>query len=248
MSELELIVPDWDAPANVVARVSTRAGGCSEGAKGELNLAAHVDDDPERVTRNRELFAREFAVAKEWQWLQQVHGTQVCRIEAAGPDITADGLVTATPGIACCVLTADCLPLFLCNEDGSEVGVVHCGWRGMASGVIARAIAAMHSPTSRIMAWMGPAIGVCHFEVGDDVLHAFWGLSDDFLSCFVPAAEKDKYMADLYEICRLLLGHLGVERVGGGGFCTACDEKRFFSHRRDPASGRIAAAICLGND
>ncbi len=248
MREVSLIEPDWDAPANVIARVSTRPGGYSKGAKGELNLATHVGDDEESVVRNRQLFAGEFGDIGHWQWMNQVHGTEVARIHEPGEVITGDGLVTSKPGIACCVLTADCLPLFLCNESGTEVAVVHCGWRGMAAGVVTRALAQMESPTQKLLAWMGPAIGVCHFEVGEDVLHAFWGRSDDFLACFVPAPRPGKYWADLYEICRLLLQRLGVERISGGGFCTYCDDTRFFSHRRDPDGGRMASAICLSED
>ncbi|MEQ8955344.1 MAG: peptidoglycan editing factor PgeF [Gammaproteobacteria bacterium] len=245
MSRIELIEPDWEAPANVVARVSTRVGGYSEGAKAGLNLALHVGDDAEQVQRNRRLFLQQLDGADQLQWLNQVHGADVARIIHVEDGLSADAVVTETPGIACCVMTADCLPLFLCNKAGTEIAVVHCGWRGMAAGVVAQTIAAMHSPTHELMAWMGPAIGVCHFEVGEDVLHAFWGLSDEFLSCFVPAPRPGKYWADLYEICRLQLSSKGVGQVSGGGFCTFWDEQRFFSHRRDADSGRIAAAIFL---
>jgi YfiH family protein len=158
----------------------------------------------------------------------------------------ADAVITREAGLALSILTADCLPLLLAAEDGSEIAAVHCGWRGLAAGIIDNTITAMQTPPASILAWMGPAIGPCHFEVGRDVHAALSAiLADDALaSAFTPAV-GEKFMADLYKVATALLRRQGVQRISGGGLCTSCDQRRFFSYRVSPVCGRNATTICI---
>ncbi|CAN0511753.1 unnamed protein product, partial [Scytosiphon promiscuus] len=145
------------------------------------------------------------------------------------------------------VQTADCLPVFLASKEGAEIAVVHAGWKGLASGIVENTVAAMTTPKERVVAWLGPAIGACHFEVGSEVRAAF--LASDALSglerCFAKATKADKYMADLYGIARMKLEALGVHSVSGGDSCTHCDEDKFYSYRRDGVTGRMLNAIYI---
>jgi YfiH family protein len=239
----EWLVPDWPAPANVRAFVTTRAGGVSEGEYASMNLGYASGDVAERVTRNREIVGGLLPGAP--RWLRQVHGTGVLDLDATPPEeTTADAVVTGTPRRVAEVLTADCMPLFLCDASGRRVGVAHAGWRGMAAGVIEAAVAALRVAPAEVIAWMGPTIGPDAFEVGPEVREAF--LRDD------PGADAafrshrpGKYMADLYALARRRLARAGVASVHGGGFCTYHEPQRFFSYRRVAASGRMGSFIWL---
>ena len=256
----EWLQPDWDAPPNVRAFATTRAGGVSEGEYGAMNLGFSSGDAADRVARNRAIVRAHLPA--DPLYLAQVHGNAVIENREApeNRDVPgfppggkpgtsrfsqkADAAVTATPGAVCVVLTADCMPVLLCNRGGTRVGVAHAGWRGMAGGVLENAIAAMGAAPGEILAWMGPAIGPDAFEVGPEVREAFVaqdrGAEDAFR-----AHRPGKYMADLYALARRRLAHAGVASVHGGGFCTFHDAERFFSYRRAKASGRMGAFIWL---
>lgn len=248
---LQLIQPDWPCPPNVKAVISTRRGGVSSGAYASGNLSDHVGDDPALVLANRQQLAKQTGVPN-WPWLQQVHGTDLVQFdESLREGSPADGVYTSAPGRACAVLTADCLPVLLCNDSGTQVAAVHAGWKGLAAGILNKSVEAFADKSSSLMAYLGPAIGPEHFEVGADVYTAFAGLfgrmeaGDDWQSAFVPASRPGHYLADLYGLARSVFSRLGVERVYGGNYCTFADQDSFYSYRRDGVTGRMVSAIWL---
>jgi polyphenol oxidase len=246
----------WAAPSRVRALVTTRNGGCSappfgdaEGRANGLNLGAHVGDDPEHVRRNRESLQR--SLPGQPCWLEQVHGVAVHEADRVPPPErppVADAAVTTVPGQVLAVLTADCLPVLLADCHGRAVGIAHAGWRGLAAGVLEATVAAMRTRTdadSVLVAWLGPAIGPSAFEVGDEVRAAFCGGDPGAAEAFRPGPDPGKWFCDLYRLARRRLASVGVERVGGGGHCTVGDPQRFYSHRRDRRTGRMASLIWL---
>ena len=240
----EWIKPDWPAPARVRAFVTTRHGGVSSGEYASMNLGAGSGDEPANVAKNR-LIVREHLPAMPG-WMAQVHGTDVADLDRLGPDAAprADAAVTGEAGRVGVVLTADCMPLFVCDASGRRVGVAHAGWRGMAAGVIENTVRALDVPPAEVLAWMGPTIGPTAFEVGPEVRAAFIDADPRAGSAFVPHGSA-KYMADLYALARLRLERAGVRAVFGGGFCTYREADPFFSYRRVQASGRMGAFIWM---
>ena len=173
MNTHDWIIPDWPAPSWVKAVSTTRSGGVSAGVYASLNLAEHVADDPLAVIENRRHLREQLALPMEPVWLQQVHGCGIVDADAAAPRAEGDGAVSRTPGHVCAVMTADCLPVLLCDRAGTRVAAAHAGWRGLADGVIEAAVAALGVPGNSVLAWLGPAIGPQAFEVGADVRAAF---------------------------------------------------------------------------
>lgn len=236
------IIPDWPAPANVKALQTTRNGGASISPYASFNLGSHVGDNPLVVARNRMLLSS--LCPSEPVWLNQVHGTRVADAGHAGCLPEADASVTTHPGAVCAVMTADCLPILLCDAKGTVVGAAHAGWRGLCDGVIEATVQAMNVPPRTLMAWLGPAIGPGKFEVGDEVRTAFVSKHAQASAAFVPSADG-KWLADLYQLARLRLHALGISRVYGGDLCTCSDPERFYSYRRDGVTGRMGTIIWL---
>ncbi|MFD2113134.1 peptidoglycan editing factor PgeF [Thiorhodococcus fuscus] len=240
------ILPDWPAPANVRAVSTTRVGGLSCGPYASLNLADHVGDDPGAVERNRRLLVQSLDLPGEPCWLNQVHGCRVVGADAVASD--ADASVATEPGAVCAVMTADCLPLLICDDRGTRVAAVHAGWRGLAGGVIESAVDAMGVAPERLLVWLGPAIGPDVFEVGPEVREAFVAGSPAAVDAFRTSAggsEGEHWLADLFTLARYRLARCGVRRVFGGGDCTFSQPERFFSYRRDGVTGRMASLIWL---
>jgi len=235
------LTPDWPAPASVKACVTTREGGVSLAPFDSLNLGDHVDDSPEAVAENRRRLTDRFSIQPAW--LQQVHGIVVAQ---ADPNLvaTADASWTATPGIACTAMTADCLPALFCDRAGTRVAAAHAGWRGLAAGVLEATLDSLAVPPEDVLVWLGPAIGPQAFEVGPEVRETFVQQLPEAAKAFVPSQNAGKFMADIYELARLRLAARGVTAVYGGGFCTVTDP-RFFSYRRSPRTGRFASLIWL---
>ncbi len=240
------IVPDWPAPASVRALITTRAGGASRGAYAGLNLGLRSGDDARDVARNR-------ANLRQWLpaeplWLRQVHGTTVVEADTVERDPEADAALARRPGRVCAALTADCLPLLLCDEAGTVVAAVHAGWRGLCSGVIEQTLRAMNSPPQALLAYLGPAIGPEAYEVGAEVRDAFIAADPagerESEVAFTPGA-PGKFHADLYALARRRLARGGVARIYGGGYCTYAERERFYSYRRDGATGRRASLIWI---
>lgn len=239
-----MLSPDWPVPPGVRVRVTTRAGGVSVGPYQGLNLALHVGDDAGAVAENRRRLATLLPASP--LWLQQVHGVTVA---VAGDEAcercvpVADASVARGPGVVCAVMTADCLPVVFSSLDGCVVGVAHAGWRGLLAGVLEATIAAMAVPPGEVVAWMGPAIGPGAFEVGGEVRDAFVAFSSAHVSAFVAAELPGKWYADLFELARQRLLAVPVAGVYGGGVCTWQDAERFYSYRRDGATGRFATLV-----
>ena len=238
------IVPQWPAPAGVRAFSTTRGGGVSHAPYASLNLARHVGDRPGAVADNRARLRNALGLAAEPRWLRQVHGTRVADAAEGGGPPQADAAVAGGPGVVCAVLTADCLPVLLCDRAGSRVGVAHAGWRGLAAGVLEAVVGALDRAPVDLMAWLGPAIGPGRFEVGDEVRDGFLGRDAGAYSAFRRGA-PGRWYADLYALARRRLAACGVDAVYGGGWCTAGDPERFFSYRRDGVTGRMATLIWL---
>lgn len=232
----------WPAPDNVRALTTTRAGGVSATPYAALNLGDHVGDAPENVRANRARVREAERVPAEPCWLRQVHGIDVVEAASAPIGTTADGSFTDEAGVVCAVLTADCLPIFLCDRRGTAVGLLHAGWRGLAAGIVEAGIARMGIPGPALLAWLGPAIGPRAFEVGDEVRAAFVGVDPQATAAFVPHA-SGRWLADLYQLARLRLQHQGVTAIYGGEYCTVTQSDLFYSYRRDGVTGRMASLI-----
>ncbi len=240
----EVVSANWPAPANVRALTTTRRGGASGGPYASFNLGDHVGDDPEAVRLNRARLREVLALPAEPAWLKQVHGTTV--IDAAGvtPGVTADGAWTDRPGVVCAVLTADCLPIFVCDRKGTKVALLHAGWRGLAGGIVASGLRMLNAPPEELLVCLGPAIGPDSYEVGDDVRQAFVAGDSGAVEAFQPV-RAGRWRADVYALARRQLRQQGVHAVYGGERCTLREHDMFYSFRRDGTTGRMASLLWL---
>lgn len=242
-------MPSWPLPCNVRAVVTTRSGGVSEAPYDGNNLATHVGDNSVDVEQNRATLLSDLEGCSVIQWLDQTHSVEIVQ---AGPDIStpnADGSITNQVGVGCGVLTADCLPVLMCDQRGNQVAAVHAGWRGLAGGIIRQCVERFDAPASELTIYLGPAIGSAAFEVGFEVLEKFYeaAASETQLSAisaaFKPSAKPMKFYADLYALARAELETLGVTSVYGGDSCTFTDSGHFYSYRRDGQTGRMLSLI-----
>ena len=258
---IDLMLPDWiGAPAGIGAGSTRRTGGVSRApfddgrGGGGLNLGNRAGDDPEAVRLNR--LQLRAVLPSEPAWLHQVHGAAVVDAaiatvatvaNAAAAPLEADASFTTQPGLVCVVLTADCLPVLLCDRAGRVVGAVHAGWRGLAAGVLQNTIDAMRTAgAGDLLAWIGPAIGPSHFEVGPDVHAAFVDRDVAASAAFRKLPGSDgKYLADLYHLARSAMAGHGVSRIAGGEHCTVSEPDNFYSYRRDQQTGRMATMIWI---
>ena len=236
------IIPEWPAPHCVKALITTRAGGFSQGHYAGFNLGNHVGDEVLAVRQNREFLCK--YLPAEPKWLKQVHGAKVANADTLPAPVEADASVARKANTLCAILSADCLPLLLCDANGSVVAAAHCGWRGIAAGVIEKTVSAMRIAPDILLAYLGPAIGPKAYEVGADVHEAFLRGDAGAQQAFV-AHSPGKWLADLYLLARQRLNRLGVKIIHGGNFCTYTEANRFFSHRRDGNTGRMASLIWL---
>ncbi|WP_077529099.1 peptidoglycan editing factor PgeF [Vreelandella utahensis] len=248
VSDESAFVPDWPAPAGVRSLVTTRRGGFSTGPWHSFNLGFHVKDDLSAVRANRAKLARiSGLVPAAFHWLEQVHGNRVVPVPAVEQTPVADAAWTDQWGQACVVMTADCLPVLFCDDRATRVAVAHAGWRGLAAGVLESALGVFPDP-SRVLAYLGPAIGPSAFEVGDEVRATFTAEDPEAEGHFRPASPLgETWYADLYGLARQRLETAGVNHVFGGSACTFWDEADFFSYRRDGTTGRMASLIWLDN-
>jgi hypothetical protein len=246
----EWIRPDWPAPERVRAVITTRPGGVSVGPCASMNLGTRAGDDPVAVAHNRARLRT--LLPAEPAWLRQVHGTRVvdaAAVLASATEAEADAAFATVAGCVCVITVADCLPVLLCDRAGTRVAAAHAGWRGLSGGVLENTVAALRCAPGELLAYLGPAIGPNRFEVGQDVIDAFTRTDPRAAQHFHEKAPgprgEPKWLADLYTLARQRLAAAGVQAVYGGGLCTYEDGTRFFSHRRDPRSGRHAALIWL---
>jgi len=293
------LAADWPAPAAVRAFTTLRFGpGVSSAPFDRFNLGARCGDDPDAVARNRAALVEHATLPAAPNWLRQVHGVDVVRLDASVPShataggeegclqaiglqpderpramlggragwggvlsdlrdseatpsqpspafaegIEADAAVTSCANIVLAILSADCLPVTFAADDGSEVAAAHAGWRGLAAGVLENTMAAMHASPDRLIAWLGPAAGPQGYEIGAEVFEAFVSRDPQAATAFV-ATRLDHWYVDLYALARMRLAAAGVRHVSGGGLCTITDPMRFYSHRRDQRSGRMATLV-----
>lgn len=242
-----LLQPAWPAPANVGACFTTRLGGTSSGAWASFNLAAHVGDDAIAVARNRALLGAALGDDIHACWLEQVHGNAVVRLACIppphAPPTRADAAITRVAGLACTVMVADCVPLLLCDDDGLEVAAVHAGWRGLANGIVARAVGRFRAPAARLRAWIGPCIGAEAYRVDTTLYERFLALDPGAAGCFTRI--DDDWQFDLHALARRQLAATGVTAIHGEPCCVHRDTERFYSYRRDGVTGRMAALIWI---
>jgi YfiH family protein len=239
------ILPDWPAPRGVHAAVTTRHGpGISAGPYARFNLGLRSGDAAEAVASNRDALQHALDLPAAPRWLRQVHGTTVAQLGplASADEPQADAAVAHLSGTVLAILTADCLPVLFCSEDGTRIGAAHAGWRGLAAGVLEATVAAMGTAPARLLAWLGPCIGATSYEVGEDVRTAFVERHPEAIDCFT-TTRPGHWHCDLAGLARQRLAVAGVVRIHGGGFDTLADT-RFYSYRRDGAgSGRVASLI-----
>jgi YfiH family protein len=208
-----------------------------------------VGDNASDVLSNRQCLADSLHLHEQPLWLEQVHGTDVEYAPTAAGTPAADASYSDQVGRACVVMTADCLPVLLCNQQGTQVAAAHAGWRGLCNGVLRNTVATFSSP-DQVMAYLGPAIGPEAFEVGTEVLQAFIQKSlneqhrQQIESAFMPSP-ANKYRADLYALARAELVNCGVKHIYGGDYCVYSSPEQFYSYRREPVTGRFASLIWL---
>ncbi|MCP5143815.1 MAG: peptidoglycan editing factor PgeF [Gammaproteobacteria bacterium] len=243
---MEYIQPDWPAPPQVKAVTTTRAGGLSSGPYRSLNLATHVADAAAAVAANRDRLSSDLALPAAPRWLDQRHTTTLIDAACAGGTVVADGAVAARPGEVCAILTADCLPLLLCDRAGTTVAALHVGWRGLFDGIVQAGITrlvATGTGADNLLAWIGPGISQRHYQVGPEFRERFVERNPDFAPMFAP--DGTRWRVALDAICESILQGLGVTAIYRSGLCTCADGERFFSYRRDGTTGRMATLIWL---
>ena len=252
---MQILTPEWPALAAVHAAFTLRSGGVSASPFDSLNVGAHVGDEAAAVVENRRRVRARLSLPEEPAWLEQVHGVEVVDLDAAAPAVgvtrpapaavalpAADAVVSRRAGRVCVVQVADCLPVLLAARDGCAVAAAHAGWRGLAAGVLEATVKRLAVEPRDLLAWLGPAIGAAHFEVGAEVRQAF--LAQDAAAADAFAVNtRGRWQCDLAGLARRRLDGLGIGAVFGGRWCTYGDASRFFSYRRDGRCGRMAALI-----
>lgn len=245
MTSLELICPDWPLANKINVCTTTRHGGVSTGPYSELNLAHHVGDQLSSVQANRALLQQGLNLPTAPTWLNQTHGTHIVdAYDLSCQSAEADAVYTNSVEHVCAVMTADCLPIVVCDENASWVAVIHAGWRGLIYGVIENAVTTLAKYCRPSYVWLGPAIGPTAFEVGNDVYRIYTQKNPHLARCFA-ASCNGRWCLDIYAAARIVLEDCEVNRIYGGDYCTFSDAKRFFSYRRDGATGRMATLAWL---
>lgn len=239
------IQPNWPAPPRIKAFTTTRQGGKSLPPYESFNLGFDTSDPVETVRANRQHLTQQLHLPSEPIWLKQIHGNTVVEALPANLRQEADASFTGKPGTVCAVMTADCLPLLLCDQKGSQVAAIHAGWRGLAKGIIDSTVKSLALNNSELLAWLGPAIGPQKFEVGKDVYDCFLALAPHNKAAFTPLTAST-WLANIYDLARLQLQALGVSKIYGGNYCTFSETANFFSYRRDQGqTGRMATLIWI---
>lgn len=232
----QFLIPDWPAPPQVRAAISTKHCG---------NTAVENGEDPQQLTADRQKLYADLQLPQPPRWLKQVHGNIAVNLDTDRSEIlTADASYSHSPTTVCVVNTADCLPILICNQQGTEIAAIHAGWKGLLAGIIDSAIGHFKAPRSQLLVWLGPGIGPDHFEVNQDIQQAYQNRHADYGQGFF--TRQESLFADLYQLAKINLQHCGVTAVFGGDFCTYCDNQRFYSYRRDHGqTGRMASLIWL---
>lgn len=257
-NRIKIIRPKWPAPTNVYCGSTLRENGFSLPPYNSLNIADHVGDKSVLVKKNRSYLSKQESIDNKqpeckWFWLEQIHGNQLINLDRENDRNEGDACITSSKYQCCAVMTADCLPILICDSHGKRVGAIHAGWRGLLSGVIENTLFEFSKKENQIQidaqniyAWLGPAIGKEKFEVGEEIVDQFVQKNSENLNSF-KRSNKETFFADIYELAKNTLRKLGVNHIYGGDFCTFSDESKFYSYRRDKICGRMASYIYIGS-
>lgn len=238
------ITPTWPAPSIIRAYTTLREGGVSEKPYDNFNLAHHVEDNLLHVKTNRQLLKKSLNLSMEPIWLQQIHSTIAIKATPENREKEADASFTDQLLHPCVILTADCLPILICNRSGTHVAAIHAGWRGLLNGIIESTLQQINLPSEELLVWLGPAISSAHYETSNEVREQFLDQDSQAINAFSPSLNH-RWLADLYALARLRLSNQGITAVYGGEHCTYAD-KRFYSYRRDGnKTGRMATLIWI---
>jgi len=243
---------DWPAPDNIKAFCTTRIGGVSLPPFDSFNLANHVGDQSERVIGNRNKLQSDLELNESPMWLEQIHSCNLVNIDLIDDQeasvtrqkmLQADASFTSKANNICTVMTADCLPLLLCNKQGNWVAAAHAGWRGLADGIVEKTIETYTGNSSDLLAWMGPSISQSYFEVGEEVKAEFIQADTTNLGAFKSLDDK-KYLCDMYLIARKIFDRYNIQSFGGNR-CSYAESSLFYSYRREGKTGRMASLIWI---
>ncbi len=239
---MDVILPDWPAPDNIHAITTTRLQGVSLAPFDQNNLGLYTQDLLAHILKNQKNLQNKHALPSPPIWLTQVHSRHVLNINDTPPHLVADGSYTTRSGRVCAVLTADCLPILICDTAGQTVCALHAGWRSLARGIIERALIRLNLAPQNVLVWLGPAIGPAHFEVGDEVREIFISQDPKAKTAF-QAHQKHKWLTDIYQLARIRLESLAIKKIYGANYCTFSDNTLFYSYRREGITGRQATII-----
>lgn len=247
-NDLPLIKPQWPAPSNVQVFSTTRLGGVSTEPFDTFNLSINSTEGKTHPLENREILKYALDLPEHPRWLSQTHSIEAKDALDITQTTQADASYTNQINTVCAVLTADCLPIIVCNKAGTKVAAIHAGWRGLLNGIIETTITKLNEPPESLLIWLGPAISQKAFEVGQEVYDAFLSKNTEAKEAFIFTPKTQRYYADLYQLARLRLFQLDIsyKNIYGGEFCTFSQPNLFYSYRRDQNnSGRIATLAWL---
>jgi len=246
--ELGWLAADWPAPAHIHAGTTLRSGGISKPPYDQLNLGTHVNDEQSCVLTNRERLAKELKLPAEPVWLNQVHGNNIIQIDSQMDseltDKVADGSYSKEANKVCVVMTADCLPLLLCDDEGTQVAAIHIGWQSFNKDIITAAIEKFTCPNEKILAWLGPCISADYYEIDAPVYNAARKVFVGAEECFTETS-VGHWLMDLKQLVSKQLTTLQVGHISTSPYCTYSEQTRFFSHRRNGTTGRMASLIWM---
>ncbi|NKB38898.1 MAG: peptidoglycan editing factor PgeF [Gammaproteobacteria bacterium] len=234
----------WPAPPRIRAGTTTRLQGLSRSPYESFNLAEHVGDDREDVAANRSLLRQGLSLPSSPLWLKQVHGARITNEKEWHKEIEADACCTNQADVVCAVLSADCLPLLLCDNKGLQIGALHLGWRGVAAGLIESSIENFSCDVVNLIAWIGPHIRQQHYEIGTDVYDIFQNRDPGTDRAFIPDG-KGKWQLSLAQLVNYELEKCGISQIYDCQACTYAEPLHFFSYRRQAITGRMATLIWI---
>ena len=232
----------WGAPQSILAYHTTRVGGVSDGDYKFSNLSLDVGDNPKNVKENRKLLKNHLSIPFNPIFMKQIHSSTVRKVSKPTDNIVGDSCYTDIKGLPLAVLSADCLPLLLTNSLGTKIGVIHAGWRGLASGIIEKFVNKFTKDPKDIIVWIGPSITPENYIVREDVFNKLTNISSD---CFAKTKLDGQWHVDLKCIAKFILKSLGVKNIFLENICTHENTNLYYSYRRSNHTGRIASLIWI---